>query len=76
MNDNDDILSDLDFDTPESEATDVTELSDYELSNLHSDVRTELLKSGEMHSEQRSERGKELHSLLLAVTVEMRNRGW
>lgn len=72
-----DILAGLDFDvsTPQ-DVTDVSTLSRYELDNLTQDTRQELIQLQQMHLEphQRSERGKELHSLFLACQIERQKR--
>lgn len=76
----DDILAALDW-TPEEnpdedEPIDVTALSDYDLSSLNRDTREELISRGEMllRPHQQSEEGKELHSIFLATTIEMKKR--
>jgi hypothetical protein len=77
MDNDDDILTDLDFEIDEPiDVTDVSKLTDYELSNLDRDTREELLELGELMTlpANRSERGSELHSTWIACKVELSKR--
>ena len=55
---------------------DLTQLTDIELATVRSDVRERLLGTGEMHrpADQRTEDGKTLHSVFLALQIEFQNR--
>lgn len=71
-----DPLEGLDFDVEEPTVVNLTAISDFELANLDADTQLELKKMNEMFvpPEQRSERGKELHSTLTAIQVERQRR--
>ena len=72
-----DVLAGLDFEVDEpDDVVDVSQLNLYALDVLMSDTRRKLPETQQMHLEphQRSEQGKELHSIFLACQIERKRR--
>lgn len=77
--DPDDILAGLDFKVEEPvDVVDVTKLTQIELLDYEQQTKKRLYELKEMFvdADQRSEEGKNLHSIYLACQVEKHRRGW
>lgn len=77
----DQIVAGLDLEEP-TDVVDVTALTDLELVDLHANVRQDLLGSKQMTADDRrlshvdsTDEGRRLHSLRIALEVEMHKRG-
>lgn len=75
----DQIVAGLDLEEP-TDVVDVTTLSDLDLVDLYANVRQDLLGSGQMPADLKecvvdaTDEGRSLHSLRVALEVEMRKR--
>jgi hypothetical protein len=74
------IVAGLDIEEP-TDVVDITSLTDLELVDMCANVRQELLESGQMLGDSpvsaihATHQGRELHSLRVALLVEMTKRG-